>query len=548
LNNLGIVYHKLGYYDKAISEFNKAKQIFENMHGKDYHFLASTFLNLGATYVIQKNYAKAIDAFHNAKRINKIAHHKDHPSIANISNNLGIIYCEHACYSKAITAFEEAKEIYTAVYNNNDHPLIANILQNLGIAYSGQASHDKAIKAYEEALGIKMEVLGQNHPSVADCLNQLAKAYIEQRQFERARKLYEQSIKIYRDSNHPIKKIILYNLSQSYIREGNTFLLKDKMDVEAARECYQKAKLDLDPILPIVHQEILANVKRFYGSNNLLAIIEHYRILIKLDPQNGSACHNLGCHIHIRAQIEKDKGDNGSYHAYLKEAEVYFEKAIELNAHSGIYTEYAQFMLLNLTSYSIYKVQNYLVKAIQLNQLDQSDKSLGYSDIERLTVNQTLQKLIDQYKEISFRAHLLARYLSIQAYLINNQLDEAKQIFNQFQEEILKLKQNYKREMIQLLSQVNLIKQFNIKKVEIFQQKIAMQQTAQEKEIQLIGALLTISQKAINNFKPSLPLKEDVKIDPELEAAIKLSLENSAAEIQKDSALTASDNSPSKRI
>jgi hypothetical protein len=102
--------------------------------------------------------------------------------------------------------------------------------------------------------------------------------------------------------------------------------------------------------------------------------------------------------------------------------------------------------------------------------------------------------------------------------------------------------------MIQLLSQVNLIKQFNIKKVEIFQQKIAMQQTAQEKEIQLIGALLTISQKAINNFKPSLPLKEDVKIDPELEAAIKLSLENSAAEIQKDSALTASDNSPSKRI
>jgi tetratricopeptide (TPR) repeat protein len=575
MNDLGNVYKEQGRYTDALGEYEQAKQIFQAVHGEGHFTVAASLNNIGNICALQHNYEQAIKKYEEAKQINIKVYGKLHSTVAEILNNLGIIYKDQCLYANALTIFLEAQKIFESIYGKN-HFLVAVTLNNLGIVYCNQGRYLESINAYVkskeikiavfgkehysvakvlnnlgnvyknqfefnlafnsfiEAIRIKKNIYGNQHISVADTLNNLGLVLIEMNKYESARKCFNESYSIHKLPNDLTElNLIEKYIKLSYIREGNFFMLNN--NIEKAEYCYRIVKYFLDPKTTAIHY--LLSYSNHHYTNSLPSAIEHYQLLIKQAPQDYVVYHNLACLTHIKALIEKDKGKEENYIVYLREADCYFQKALELNYNAAIYAEYANFMLRNYQHFKHNKIIDYLLKA---TQSDRKGNNLTYGIAERASVDSELQCLIDQHKEISFRPYLFAHYLLIQVYLLNNQVDEARQIFNLFLEEIKKIKTVHEKERIQFLYQIEMSKEVDTKNAEITQQIIDEQQVSQEEEKQLIYELVTISQKAINNFKLSLPLKEDAKIAPEFEGAINLSLENSTEVSQKVNSTTTS--------
>jgi len=130
LHLLGILHHRLGRYDLAISCFQKAIQANPD--------IGDTYFNLAASLKKQGHDEEAITYYHKALQLD--------PDFAEAHSNLGALFQEHGQYEEAVTHYQRALMI---------NPALVEAHSNLGTAYKEQGKITEAEMSYKNALLVK---------------------------------------------------------------------------------------------------------------------------------------------------------------------------------------------------------------------------------------------------------------------------------------------------------------------------------------------------------------------------------------------------------
>ena len=144
LNDLGVIYLKLGKYDQAIEQFKKALEV-------DPHYTVGPFL-FGDIYTDAKNYQEKINDFKDVIKTNR--------EYARAYNYLGLTYLKKKNYSAAKNSLLESIRV---------NPKYAKANNNLGVLYEEMGDTAKAIESYQMAQRID--------PNDPDSFYNLALAY-----------------------------------------------------------------------------------------------------------------------------------------------------------------------------------------------------------------------------------------------------------------------------------------------------------------------------------------------------------------------------------
>jgi Tfp pilus assembly protein PilF/4-amino-4-deoxy-L-arabinose transferase-like glycosyltransferase len=131
-SNLGMVYHRQGKLDEAVSALKKSLSI--DPYGVEAHY------NLGNVYFARGLFNQAINEYKEALKIN--------PDFAEAYNNLGMVYGKQELLDEAISQFTN---VLTA------DPDFADAYYNRGTAYGKKGLLDEAIADLKKSLSINPE-------------------------------------------------------------------------------------------------------------------------------------------------------------------------------------------------------------------------------------------------------------------------------------------------------------------------------------------------------------------------------------------------------
>ena len=144
----GVCYYKLGEYENAIQDLNKALEI-------AYWPLPEAHLYLGKIFLITGDEVKATEHFGTVIEMcsQKIEKAKPWEAIYDSYNTRGLTYIELGEYDKAISDFEKVIQLSPDFpVGHAYYPVESR--KNMGIAYSKMEKKEKAKAFYQEALGI----------------------------------------------------------------------------------------------------------------------------------------------------------------------------------------------------------------------------------------------------------------------------------------------------------------------------------------------------------------------------------------------------------
>jgi len=189
LNDLGVIYLKLGKYDQAVEQFKKALEVDPNYtmgpflfgdiytDAKNYQEKINDFKEviktnreyaraynyLGLTYLKKKNYSAAKNSLLESIRVN--------PKYAKANNNLGVLYEEMGDTAKAIESYQMAQKI---------DPKDPDSFYNLGLAYDSLKDGDNSVRYMVLAKKTHEEKFGQEGINrISEKLDQLEEKYTE---------------------------------------------------------------------------------------------------------------------------------------------------------------------------------------------------------------------------------------------------------------------------------------------------------------------------------------------------------------------------------
>ena len=242
LNNLGVLYKKLGKHNKAKSCYEKAITLNPNN--------IDILYNLGNIFQKLEEYQKAKDYYEKVIKIN--------PNYTDAYNNLGVVFQKLGKYQKAKNCYEKVITII---------PNYAEAHNNLGIMFQKLEEYQKAINCYEKAIEI--------NPTFADAHNNLGKSFKELGENQKAIDFYEKTIEI--NPNHLA--------AQSNL--GHLFF--EIEEFEKAKNCFKKA-IQIKPDDIIISNSLLTSL---YKMNNQSILFKELDSRIKNNKMNaviGSIC------------------------------------------------------------------------------------------------------------------------------------------------------------------------------------------------------------------------------------------------------------------
>ena len=204
LNNLGIVYQRMGKLDKALEKHEQSLEMHRALHGfKPHPDIASSLGSLGIVYERMGKLEKALEKYDGTLKMYQAVHgyNMPHPDIALSLNNLGSVYLRMGKLDRAMEKHQQSLEMYRAIHRHGKpHPRIALCLNNLGTVYQGMGKLDDALEKHQQALEMYRAVHGNDkpHSDVAASLCLLGLVYEKMCKLEKALEKHEQSLEIYR--------------------------------------------------------------------------------------------------------------------------------------------------------------------------------------------------------------------------------------------------------------------------------------------------------------------------------------------------------------
>ncbi|MBK7958936.1 MAG: tetratricopeptide repeat protein [Bacteroidetes bacterium] len=150
-NILGLVYHSLGTYEKAIEYYNQALEA-HSEYG-DILGVATLTGNIGNVHAALGALDKALEYYNRAH----LSHLDlgDKSGAARVSGNIGIVYQRLGNFEKAIEYYNSALDINKEL---GEKANIANVTANIGLLYNVLGNHQNSLVHYNNALEIFQEI------------------------------------------------------------------------------------------------------------------------------------------------------------------------------------------------------------------------------------------------------------------------------------------------------------------------------------------------------------------------------------------------------
>ncbi len=188
LQNVGIIYARMGDFEEALTNFNKALKINEVLLNQDDPSIAHLNINLGQFFSLLGRYGEALDFNNRAERFFLEKFGKDYSTLGTVYLNKSRIYSNLSDPEEAEKYLKNALNIYNLHLQPN-HPNIARAYNNLGIVAMAKKNYAEAIEYFKKSLDIKKETDSQSIQ-----LRNLAEAYSKIEFYEEAEMYYKRSI------------------------------------------------------------------------------------------------------------------------------------------------------------------------------------------------------------------------------------------------------------------------------------------------------------------------------------------------------------------
>ena len=213
LNNIGLVYNRLGQREKALEYYQSA--LLTEQDVVDRRGEATTLNNIGTVYSNWGQWETAVRYFERVLPIRQEV--GDRAGEAVTLNNLGLAYEGLGQLQKALEYLQRALLIRREV---GDRAGEAVTLSNLGLVYGKLGQQKKALQYLESALPILQEV--GDRTGEASTLNNIGMVYINVDQSEQALKYFECALNIVQEVGHSTSEAVArFNIARALRSQGN---------------------------------------------------------------------------------------------------------------------------------------------------------------------------------------------------------------------------------------------------------------------------------------------------------------------------------------
>jgi len=180
LNRLGLCYHSLGQYEKALSLYQQSHDFSEEMG--DRQDVVISLCGLGNCYYFLGQYEKAISHHQQSLEISEEIGNRQ--GVASSLGNLGNCYYFLGRYEKAIALYKQCHDIHDISEEVGFRKEVAISLGNLGACYESLGQCEKAIVCQQQYHDISEEI--GYRQGVAISLGNLGNCYNSLGQYEKA--------------------------------------------------------------------------------------------------------------------------------------------------------------------------------------------------------------------------------------------------------------------------------------------------------------------------------------------------------------------------
>ncbi len=212
----------LGYPEKAIPLFAKARTTFTARLGPDDRHTLTSMNNLAAGYQAAGKLDLALPLFEETLARRKVQLGPDHPDTLQSMNHLAWGYGVANKLDLALPLFEETLRRIT-VQLGPDDPRTLTTMNNLGMGYWTAGKLDLALPLFEETLKRRKATLGPDDPDTLESMNNLALGYQDDGKLALALPLYEETLarrKVRLSPDHPDRLQSMNNLAWGYQAAG----------------------------------------------------------------------------------------------------------------------------------------------------------------------------------------------------------------------------------------------------------------------------------------------------------------------------------------
>lgn len=178
LNDIGLSYKKLGFYDSARKFYSLSLHINKSL--KDSSKMMFGLRNLGNLYRNQGDHFKALDAYLQSLSISELLNKER--SSAQSYTTIGNVYQDLGRNDLALIQYQKAKLVYERL---TDSLRLGRVMNNIGNVYSAIENYDSALIYYQRAINLKGESPDEN--SLAFTLHNKGHVFLEMGVFDSSR-------------------------------------------------------------------------------------------------------------------------------------------------------------------------------------------------------------------------------------------------------------------------------------------------------------------------------------------------------------------------
>ncbi|CAB4023367.1 Nephrocystin-3 [Paramuricea clavata] len=234
LNDLGLLYQKMGDYEQAKDYHQQALAIKEKQLSPDNVNVALSYSNLGTVYRAKDELDQAKDYHERALAIKKKQLSPDHVDVARSYSNLGTVYRAKGELDQAKDYHERALAMKEKQLSP-DHVDVARSYSNLGTVYRAKGELDQAKDYHERALAIKEKQLSPDHVDVARSYSNLGRVYRAKGELDQAKDYHERALAIKEKQLSPDH----VDVARSYSNLGTVYRAKGELD--QAKDYHERA-------------------------------------------------------------------------------------------------------------------------------------------------------------------------------------------------------------------------------------------------------------------------------------------------------------------
>ena len=217
LNNMGLLYYRMGLYDKALDYFVQSYEDKKRKLPANHPLLGSSLSNIGFAYTYLGDHKAAEKYMLEAQELQKESLQNNPRAYANNQINLGHLYSLMGDMERAIHYQNQGAELLGQIIGK-DHLDYASVLFTRALIEIDAGKYDSAIQSATEALSIQTK-LDEKHPESVITRMILGKVYLMKSDYTNAESMLKNALayaKILLGEHHDNYAETLYLLGVLY--------------------------------------------------------------------------------------------------------------------------------------------------------------------------------------------------------------------------------------------------------------------------------------------------------------------------------------------